>query len=68
MLMLVDLLEDANQSDSIPAWLQGMSYISRARDLEEDLVINEMQFTPLCINGHTRRVYPHSSNDNRSSQ
>eukprot|EP00536_Pseudo-nitzschia_multiseries_P002733 jgi/Psemu1/6184/gm1.6184_g len=36
---LIDLLHDADQSDSIPSWLYGMSYISNARTLEEELAI-----------------------------
>ncbi|KAL7528376.1 hypothetical protein ACHAXR_002410, partial [Thalassiosira sp. AJA248-18] len=36
---LVDLLNEAGQSNSIPSWLQGMSYIARARTLEEGMKI-----------------------------
>jgi len=36
---LIDLLHGADQSNSIPSWLYGMSYISNARALEEELAI-----------------------------
>ena len=36
---LVDLLANAGQSESIPAWLQGMAHVSNARSREEDMKI-----------------------------
>ena len=36
---LVDLLRDADQTESIPSWLQGMAHVANARALEEELAI-----------------------------
>jgi len=36
---LVDLLQDAEQVDSIPSWLRGMAHVANARKLEEELAI-----------------------------
>lgn len=41
---LVDLLMDANQRHSIPSWMQGMSYIARARSLDEEMKISAGSF------------------------
>ena len=36
---LVDLLSDAGQRESIPAWLRGMAHVSNARSIEEEIQI-----------------------------
>lgn len=41
---LVELLAGAGQSESIPAWLRGMSHVSNARSLEEGMQIQAGSF------------------------